>query len=304
MSNVAISNRSIFNQKVGNIEQSKVLLPFNVTKEQENKLVELLSKIKVTFLAMEDKLGIKDLSYLESNIKPANKNFVNSRFTLSKTYVVTMKQNFISKMESFYEKVSTVEQQPQQQIQAQPQQIVVQQEVPTQPVVEQQLVQERPTFSISNETNLQEALAEATAEIDLKAINEGLNKEQDLTNQALDNVQKVETTVFEQPAQQVLSNNPQGETIIENPVNLTEPTQAVNMAQPQPQGVTPVMPAAPQPEVQQQVMETPIQQSVEKPKMLKRFFSKKGNVLAIPIVAIWLGGVFYATMKFVMSILT
>lgn len=279
MSNVAISNRSIFNQKVGNIEQSKVLLPFNVTKEQENKLMELLSKIKVTFLAMEDKLHIKDLSYLGTNIKSANKNLVNNKFTLSKTYVVTMKQSFISKMESFYEKIYV----------AAPQQIVA---------------QERPTFSISNETNLQEALAEATAEIDLTAINKEVNKEQELANQALDNVQKVETTVFEQPAQQVLSNDPLGETIIENPVNLTEPTPAENVAnnveQPQAQEVTPVVQVA----SQQPVMETSVQQQVEKPKMLKRFFSKKGNVLAIPIVAIWLGGVFYATMKFVMSILT
>lgn len=279
MSNVAISNRSIFNQKVGNIEQSKVLLPFNVTKEQENKLMELLLKIKVTFLAMEDKLHIKDLSYLGTNIKSANKNLVNNKFTLSKTYVVTMKQSFISKMESFYEKIYV----------AAPQQIVA---------------QERPTFSISNETNLQEALAEATAEIDLTAINKEVNKEQELANQALDNVQKVETTVFEQPAQQVLSNDPLGETIIENPVNLTEPTPAENVAnnveQPQAQEVTPVVQVA----SQQPVMETSVQQQVEKPKMLKRFFSKKGNVLAIPIVAIWLGGVFYATMKFVMSILT
>ena len=37
MSSVVISNRSIFNQSIKNIEQNKVILPFNVNKEQEKR---------------------------------------------------------------------------------------------------------------------------------------------------------------------------------------------------------------------------------------------------------------------------
>ena len=59
MTNVVISNRSIFNQRIVNIENNKVALPFNVTKEQTKKLSDLLSKVSITFLAELDKLNIK-----------------------------------------------------------------------------------------------------------------------------------------------------------------------------------------------------------------------------------------------------
>lgn len=275
MANVAISNRSIFNQRIGNIEQNKVLLPFNVTKEQENKLMGLLSKVKVTFFAMEDKLKIKDLSYQNANIKTIDRNIGNSRFTLAKTYVVTMK-NIIPKIAPFYEKVIEVK------------------------------APDRPTFSISNETNLQEALAEATAEIDLKAINAGLNsQEKPLEVQAKDNVQSVATNIIEQPTPQVLVNNPSGETVIDNPVNLNQPTtveQVANVQQPQVQNVNNVEQQAVNP-IQPNVVQQMAQPAVQ-PKVKKRLFSRKGSVLAVPIVMIWLGAVFYVTMKLVMGILT
>jgi len=275
MANVAISNRSIFNQRIGNIEQNKVLLPFNVTKEQENKLMGLLSKVKVTFFAIEDKLKIKDLSYQNANIKTIDRNIGNSRFTLAKTYVVTMK-NIIPKIAPFYEKVIEVK------------------------------APDRPTFSISNETNLQEALAEATAEIDLKAINAGLNsQEKPLEVQAKDNVQSVATNIIEQPTPQVLVNNPSGETVIDNPVNLNQPTtveQVANVQQPQVQNVNNVEQQAVNP-IQPNVVQQMAQPAVQ-PKVKKRLFSRKGSVLAVPIVMIWLGAVFYGTMKLVMGILT
>ena len=144
MANVVISNRSIFNQRVGSIENNKVLLPFNVSKNQIKKLVELLQKIQVTFLSEPDKLNIGSLTYSNINVKPSSLQITNGRFTLSKTYVVTMKQSFIEKVKSFYNRI----------------------EAPKAP--------ERPIFNIGKETNLQEALAEATTEIDLSAINASL----------------------------------------------------------------------------------------------------------------------------------
>lgn len=274
MSSVVISNRSIFNQKVGNIEQNKVLLPFNVNKEQEKKLVELLAKIKVTFLVDQDKLSIKSLSYQGMNIKATDKELNNSKFTLAKTYVVTMKQNFMSKVETFYKRIESSK-------------------LPT-----------RPTFNISNETNLQEALAEATAEIDLKAINSSLNA-QNIEN---NNEQTVDMNIIETPTPQVLANDPLGETVIDNPVNLNEP-KPVEAVVPQQTVVEPQ--TTPQPEVQQPVvtqqepmMQQPVQEVAQKPKVRRRLFSRKGNVLVIPIVAIWLGAVFYGTMKLVLGILT
>lgn len=288
MSNVVISNRSIFNQRVSNIEQNKVLLPFNISKEQTKKLVELLSKIKVTFLSEQDKLNISNLTYNNINVKANDRQFINSRFTLSKTYVVTMKQSFITKVSSFYGRL-------------------VEYKAP-----------ERPIFNIGNETNLQAALAEATTEIDLSAINASLNPQ---------NIQ---------PNPQVLANNPLGETVIANPVNLNPQPVEMNpvnqmpfvqpqiqaqpqfqqqfQTQPQFQGqpqiqplpqvnnpnmmVQPTMTMAPN----MQEVVTPIQEIPEKPK--KRVKKLKGNVLVVPIVVIWLGAVFFGTLKLVTSILT
>lgn len=296
MSNVVISNRSIFNQRVSNIEQNKVLLPFNISKEQTKKLVELLSKIKVTFLSEQDKLNISNLTYNNINVKANDRQFINSRFTLSKTYVVTMKQSFITKVSSFYGRL-------------------VEYKAP-----------ERPVFNIGNETNLQAALAEATTEIDLSAINASLN------------YQNIQPNTFEQPNPQVLANNPLGETVIANPVNLNPQPVEMNpvnqmpfvqqqiQAQPQfqqqfqtqpqfqqqpqiqplPQVNNPNMMVQPAmtmaPNINMQEVVTPVPELAEKPK--KRVKKLKGNVLAVPIVVIWLGAVFYGTLKLVTSILT
>lgn len=296
MSSVVISNRNIFNQRVVSIEKNKVILPFNVNKEQVKKLVDLLAKTKITFLVELDKLNISSLIFNDINVKSSNRQLNSCRFTLSKTYVVTMKQIFISKVESFYTRL-------------------VENKVP-----------ERPVFNIGKETNLQEALEEATAEIDLSMINASLNINQNLQT-------NIPTDIKEQPAQ-VLANNPLGETIIENPINLNNPEQSVvapapivettptinnidQMIQPQVQIPpqennvnTATQPTAAVQTVEQvasveQNIPTPMTESVEQPvKKKRRFFSKKGNVLAIPIVAVWLGLVFFGTLKLVTNILT
>lgn len=264
MSSVVISNRSIFNQRIKNIEQNKVILPFNVNKEQTKKLEELLSKIKVTFLSEQDKLNISNLTYNGLNIKTNEKLPSASKFTLSKTYVVTMKQVFVEKVKTFYNRV-------------------VEEKTP-----------ERPVFSIGNETNLQQALAEATTEIDLSAINASLNN------------RIYQPEVTEQPTPQVLANNPAGETIIENPVNLApqqQPTTttianaevSIAPASEAPQTVEPTTVIA--------TPEAPVQQeTVEQPN--KKVKKKKFGFIAVPVVMVWLGAVFYGTLKLVTSILT
>jgi len=259
MSNVVVSNRIIFNQRISNIKQNEVLLPFNITKEQVQKLIGLLSKTKVTFFSEPDKLNIENLEYNNIKIKPSNMQLNGCRFTLSKTYVVTMKQSFINKVKDFYSKVVGVK------------------------------VPERPVFNIGNETNLQQALAEATTEIDLSAINASLN-----------NAPVTETTTIGQPTQQVLANNPLGETVIANPVNLTPPAQQVAVQQ-NVQPITQQSVIAPN-TVNQPVVDANNQQTVEQPKTKVK--KLKGNVLAIPIVVVWLGAVFYGTLKLVTSILT
>jgi len=285
MSSVVISNRNIFNQRIGSIEKNKVLLPFNVSKDQTKKLVDLLSKIKVTFSEEPDKLNIESLVYNNLDIKTSDRQLSNCRFTLSKTYVVTMKQSFISKVKAFYDRI----------------------EAPKLP--------ERPVFNIGNETNLQQALEEATAEIDISTI-----------NASLANAETIQNNIFVEPAPtpQVLANNPLGETVIENPVNLNNNVEQVPVTpvaeqtpevakvepqptpvQPQPETVNnivqaqPVAPTQVAPEVATPTMqETPVEEPKVKVKKLK------GNVLAVPIVLIWLGAVFYGTLKLVTSILT
>lgn len=278
MSNVVISNRSIFNQKVSKIEQGKVLLPFNVNKEQINKLKELLSKIKVTFLSEQDNLKIKELEYNNKKIKTNDKELNNCKFTLAKTYVVTMKQTFISKVKPFYDNI-------------------IKQQEPS-----------RPVFNIGNETNLQQALAEATTEIDLKEINNALN------------IQTSTEIKTEEQTPQVLANNPLGETVIEKPVNLTPAsTEVEKIETPSVNNQENIVSTTPQ---EPQVTPTEIQtnavaeqnpavananvvqptQVVEQPKVKVK--KLKGSVLAVPIVVVWLGAVFYGTLKLVTSILT
>ena len=171
MSNVVINNRNIPAQKIFNITNNRVILPFNVRKDDVNKLQTLLSKVKVTFASENDKLNINNLSYNNLNIKSINKNLNNCRFTLSKTYVVTMRRNFMSKVKAFYARV---------------------------------IEQVRPIFNIGKEVNLQEALDEATREINLSEIKDSLKS-------------------VNQEEKQVLANSPLGEVKIENPINLNQP---------------------------------------------------------------------------------
>ena len=274
MSSVVISNRSIFNQRIKNIEQNKVILPFNVNKEQTKKLEELLSKIKVTFLSEQDKLNISNLTYNGLNIKTNEKLPSASKFTLSKTYAVTMKQVFVDKVKTFYNRV-------------------VEEKAP-----------ERHVFSNGKETNLQQDLAEATTEIDLSAINASLNNT------------VAQPEVVEQSTPQVLANNPLGETVIENPVNLTgteQPSPSVEtpaVANQEVKNDVPVTPAqepastvvaqtAVTPEVPVQTQQSELQ---EQPK--KKVKKKKFGFIAVPVVMVWLGAVFYGTLKLVTSILT
>lgn len=277
MTNVVISNRSIINQKIVNIEKNRVALPFNVTKEQSKKLIDLLSKINVTFLAELDKLSINNLKYNDVSVKATNRQLSNNRFTLSKTYVVTMKQSFITKVKTFYEKV-------------------VEEKAP-----------ERPIFSIGNETNLQAALAEATAEIDLSTINASLNNNQNMQANA------------SVPPTQVLANNPLGETVIENPVNLNNNIQQVssqtpivdnnstiptvnNTVEQQANNVNiPVQPTQTIQPANPQIITVTPEVNVQPKVKVKKL---KGSVLIVPIVLVWLGAVFYGTLKLVTSILT
>lgn len=260
MSNVVVSNRIIFNQRISNIKQNEVLLPFNITKEQVQKLIGLLSKTKVTFFSEPDKLNIETLEYNNTKIKPINMQLNNCRFTLSKAYVVTMKQTFINKVKGFYNKVVGVK------------------------------APERPVFNIGNETNLQQALAEATTEIDLSAINASLNS-----------TPVIETPTTAQPSQQVLANNPMGETVIANPVNLTPVEQPATIVMQTQVAQAPVVQENIQ-TVNQPVVDVNTQQMVEQPKVKVK--KLKGSTLAIPIVVVWLGAVFYGTLKLVTSILT
>ena len=273
MTNVAISNRSLLNQKVSSLENNKVFLPFNVNKEQAKKLSDLLSKTKISFLFELDNLKIK------------NKNLVlnNCRFTLSKTYVVTMKQNFITKMKTFYNRL-----------------------------VEEKIV-ERPIFNIARETNLQEALQEATTEIDLSMINAGLNN---LSPQAV-TIPEQFIQVQEQPqSAQVLANNPLGETIIENPINLNmeqQPKISTSTIENNMVNVNPVnqmnnpsltnvnIPVGESTVINQEAINS-VENTVQQPKKKKRLL--RGNILSISVVAIWLGLVFFGTLKLVTYILT
>lgn len=264
MSSVVISNRSIFNQKISNIEKNKVLLPFNVTKEQEKKIKELLSKVKVTFLSEPDKLTIKSLAYKDTIVKSSEKELNNCRFSLSKTYVVTMKQNFVTKVKMFYDRV-------------------IAEKIP-----------QRPVFDINKETNLKEALQEATVEIDINTINASLNS---LAQESQEQVQP----------NQVLANNPLGETVIENPINLNNTNQeeiqapvAPVLEQAQPQNNVVQQPAQ---VVQEQVI-VPTQEVLETPAKVKKRRFSRGSILAVPIVVVWLGVVFYGTVKLVTNILT
>ncbi len=273
MSNVVVSNRTILNQKLPSIDKSKVNLPFNVSKEQIKKLISLLSKAKIEFLVDIDKLEISKLSCNEFEIG-APRIIDNSKFTLAKSYVVTMKKTYIDKVMPFYQKV-VGERKP-----------------------------ERPIFDIKEETNLQQALKEATLELDLSALNLDAPQQEhseNKTNVVLANSQvgqpeiKVDNSIMgtssiNQVPQQENPITDQISTINPQPISIQE-TPVVNQ---QVQMQQPAMVNMPQ--------STDSSINIEQPKVKVK--KLRGNILIIPIIVIWLGLVLFGSIKLVTSILT
>ena len=245
MSNVVIIDRGILNQTVKSVENSRVLLPFNVTKEHISKVKTLLSKTKATFSLEMGSLKIDSLTYGNVKFESNNRKLPTSNFTLSKTYVATMKQSVVNKVRSFYDRVLDIKEQI-------------------------------PVFDISNETNLQEALQEATNEIDLSALK--------MAN--VDN----EVTPIESPVDnysQVLVNNPSGEDLVfGGELNANEEIKETNIEIAN---------------TNNNVEQENIPLSAQKPKVRVR---SRGNVLVIPIVIIWLAFVLIGTIKLVTNILS
>lgn len=257
MSNVVINNdRNIQNQRISNLEQSRVILPFHIDKTRINKIISLFSRTKLALYSEPDKLQINSLEYNGVRVKPAIAAIAPaSKMTLAKTYIATIKKDVSEKVGLFYNKVVEV--------------------------VEPKKEEEIPVFGITQELNLQEAfklqqeaIQEATTEIDLTELNKVLNPENKLPEEE----------------KQVLSNNPLGETVIENPVNLNAEEIKVNEA---------AVPNVPQQNTPVAEGTTPV---VEQPKTLVK--SKKGNVLVIPIIVVWLGLVLFGTIKAVTAILS
>lgn len=251
MSNVVINNDKVIqNQKINSLEQNRVILPFHVNKNQISKLIDLLSKTKMTLYSEPDKLQINSLEYNGVRVNPAVAAIAPaSKMTLAKTYIATIKKSISDTVSSFYSKIVEAKK------------------------------EDVPVFGITQELNLQEAfkvqqeaIEEATTEIDLTELNKVLNSEKEMP----------------EAEKQVLSNSPLGETVIENPVNLNAEEIKVNET------------------VESTIAQqnTPIveQKLPEQPKTLAK--SKKGNVLVIPIIVVWLGLVLFGTIKAVTAILS
>ena len=282
MSNVVVSNKSLSDQRIGNIDSNKVLLPFNVTKEQVEKLKGILSKIDAIFFYNLDKLSISSMVYMNSKFKDNNRNLSNCKFTLSNTYVATIKQSIVNKVKTFYDKIIK----PQEQV---------------------------PVFGISKETNLQEALNEATQEINLTELNAALNKplpeekpienyQQVLANDATGvittfggdmNAKNELNQVVTERTNEAIS-NPTPEPQVQPAINPQPTFNTINNVE-QPQVPNNLNTSMPLPETHEQAV--PVQPNVKVKKL-------KGNVLVIPIVIIWLGLVLVGTIKLVTSILT
>lgn len=292
MSNVVVSNKKLLDQRIGNIDSNKVLLPFNVTKEQVEKLKGILSKIDAIFSYDLDKLSISNMTYINSRFKDNNRDLSNCKFTLSNTYVATIKQSIVNKVKAFYDKIVK----PQEQA---------------------------PVFGISKETNLQEALNEATQEINLTELNAALNKplpeekpienyQQVLANDAtgvittfggdMNAKNELNQVVTERTNEAISNPTPiPVRPIVNNPEPQVQPTinlqpafNTVNNVE-QPHVPNNLNTSIPLPETHEQVV--PVQPNVKVKKL-------KGNVLVIPIVIIWLGLVLVGTIKLVTSILT
>lgn len=284
MYNVAIiPNRVINGQRVNNIENNKVLVPFNINKTLVSKLEGLLNKIKIAFAIENDKLNIGNLEFNGIIVKPSQREFSISKMTLSKTYVVTMK-NILAKVNSFYDRV--IENSP------------------------------KIVADISRETNLQKALQEATIEINLSELNASLATENKLPEEPKlevvpENINNnPQVMVAQEQQKQVLANDMLGEKIIQNPItpNNEQPVVVPNVGQENVNNSVNNANVNNQPTVETQPQNNIIQATVtpeapaSKPK--RRFLARKGNILAIPIVIIWLGLVLFGTIKLVTSILT
>lgn len=280
MYNVAIiPNKVINGQRVNNIENNKVLLPFNINKTQINKLEGLLNKTKISFSIEMDKLNINNLEINNIIVKTTQRQLGTSKMTLAKTYVVTMK-NILAKVNGFYNRV--IENSP------------------------------KIVADISHETNLQRALEEATIEIDLSELNASLATENKLPEEQKMEVKPENTNntsqeiVAQEQPKQVLANDMLGEKIIENPIipNNQQPVEVPNPTQESVNNTNvnnqPTIETQPQNNIIQATVTT--EEPATKPK--RRFLARKGNILVIPIVIIWLGLVLFGTIKLVTSILT
>ena len=292
MSNVVVSNKKLLDQRIGNIDSNKVLLPFNVTKEQVEKLKGILSKIDAIFSYDLDKLSISNMTYINSRFKDNNRDLSNCKFTLSNTYVATIKQSIANKVKAFYDKIVK----PQEQV---------------------------PVFGISKETNLQEALNEATQEINLTELNAALNKplleekpienyQQVLANDAtgvittfggdMNAKNELNQVVTERTNEAISNPTPiPVQSIVNNPEPQVQPAinpqpafNTINNVE-QPQVLNNLNTNIALPETHEQAV--PVQPNVKIKKL-------RGNVLVIPIVIIWLGLVLVGTIKLVTSILT
>ncbi len=192
MSSVVINNRMIGNQRIREIDIAKVNLPFNVSKYQVQKVIDLLSKISVSLEVDYDKLEIKSMSFSGLSLK-GKRDIQNSNFTLQSTYVATIKSSIVTKVKAFYDKVKTIEH-PQ-----------------------------RPIINIGEETNLQQALREATAEIPLEEINKSLNNVNAVNNIPNPNPQTTVPNLEQQMPQQFNNpgfvNNGQVQAPVQNSIN-------------------------------------------------------------------------------------
>ncbi len=192
MSSVVINNRMIGNQRIREIDIAKVNLPFNVSKNQVQKVIDLLSKISVSLEVDYDKLEIKSMSFSGLSLK-GKRDIQNSNFTLQSTYVATIKSSIVTKVKAFYDKVKNIEH-PQ-----------------------------RPIINIGEETNLQQALREATAEIPLEEINKSLNNVNAVNNIPNPNPQTTVPNLEQQMPQQFNNpgfvNNGQVQAPVQNSIN-------------------------------------------------------------------------------------
>lgn len=298
MSNVLINNRMINNQKIRSLDIQKVNLPFNVSKEQVNKLTTLLCKIQISLNKVPDNLEINSIQFNSTKIKPS-KNIPNSKFTLKSTYVATIKSNVVEKVISFYQKLK--------------------------PAIENKT----PVFNISAETNLQQALREATTEIPIEEINKSLNTNvvnntnipaspsvnpTNATNNLPNNNKKQDVVIANSPYEDnnikmnsnVLPNNnvSQMQFVTGEPVNNQNNIQTNTFNAMKGQYISNNQNVVMPQQLDNQVPQTmplpenaPVQPNVKVKKL-------SGKVLTIPIVIIWLGLVLVGSIKLVTSILT